>query len=132
MTTELLASSVLVGFVSAAVAAVFTHYLLEWLGRQKARRAHIGQRIDALEERACAWLQILPSNVQGVNQESVQKRLFEIALSRLERMLSVEQNKTLRSNCLNLPNVSETRQAKRELDQILQNAGTLYKSVDRS
>ena len=132
MSAEQFTYSVLIGFVSAAIAAVFTHFLLQLLGRKRALHMLICHRIDALEVRICGWLETLPSENQSVNHDAVQRRLFEIALARVEILLSAEQNRALEANCPNLRNLGETRQARRELEQLLQNTNALYKTVDRA
>lgn len=123
--------TLLVGAISGAVASVSAHYLLQWLGHRKARRDLICRRIDAAEERTCEWLQTMPRADQQTDHAAVQRRLFEIALTRLERVLDDSQKRALVTNCLNLRNLRMTQQARTELEQLLQNLDALHRSLDK-
>lgn len=117
--------------VSGVVASLVTHYALMGLERGKEQRALVRRRIEALEERACGWLELLPKEPQSISTDAVQKVLFEAAYRRLERQLNGAQLKDLKESCPDIGNFSTADQARRQLQQLLHNLGRLYASVDK-
>lgn len=130
---------VFVGAFSGVIVSFIAYYLHYFLARSTARRERIRQLVDALEERACVWLEILrspnPADQKcSMNVYSVKYRLFFIALRRLKAVLNSNQNAALAANCLNVaanenPPGTQTPQ---ELEHLLGNLKQLYKTQSRS
>ncbi len=123
---------VLAGALSGVIVSFITYYLHYFLAKGKARRERIRQLVDALEERACLWLEVLRSSnpadqERALNVYSAKYRLFFIGLRRLKAVLNKKQNSALAANCLNVvienPPGTKTPQ---EIEHLLENLKRLY------
>ena len=126
-------AGVVTGVLSGVIVSLFAYWLHWFCGRGKARRERIRQLVDALEERACIWLEVLRSppspadHERAMNVYSVKYRLFFIDLRRLKAVLNKKQNESLAANCINVVNENPPGTSTApEVEHLLENLKRLY------
>lgn len=107
------------------IISLISNGLQYWLGRKTAKTENLDRLMGELEQKTLDWLAALAEGQQGLNQNAPHIYAFESALARLTPKLTDAQKARLTADCLNLRNLRDIQQARRELRQLLDNLKVL-------
>jgi len=111
------------------IISLFTNVVQYWLGRKTAQKESLDRLMGELEQKTLDWLTALAEGQQRLNQNAPHIYAFESSLDRLELKLTDAQKTRLTADCLNLRNLRDIQQARRELTQLLDNMKLLRREL---